>query len=318
MSRLKVPVFFSADEKYAPYLGVAISSLLDHINAEYDYVLHVVHHDMKKRTARKIERLAEGYDNVEIVMTEMNDKLQGISDRKETRLKGDYFTPTIYYRIFLPEMFQEYDKGIYLDSDIVVLGDIAELYKVELGDNLIAACPDMSTYDNQLLGEYFEKVVGTARRKYINSGVLLMNFKKFRDEEFVERFLYLLNTYDFDTVAPDQDYLNSMCYGRIVFLDAIWNAMPTPTQKRIRNPMIVHFNLFFKPWHYDGTMYEELFWKYANESPFLKSIQRDKKAFSRWDKKGDEKRLQWMMDRVTEILGNEITFRKVLREQEKK
>ncbi len=318
MKKLTVPVFFSADEKYAPYLGVAIKSLIDHTNKEYDYILHVVYHDMRKRTVRKIEDLAKERDNVKIVATEMKDQLHGISDRKETRLKGDYFTPTIYYRIFLPEMFQDYDKGIYLDSDIVVLGDVAELYKIDLEDNLIAACPDMSTYDNQLFGDYFEQVVGIKRRNYINSGVLLMDFKKFRDEEFVERFLYLLNTFDFDTVAPDQDYLNAMCYGRIKHLDLIWNAMPTPTQKRIRNPMIVHYNLFFKPWHYDGTMYEEHFWKYANESTFLKEIERAKKAFSRWDNKGDEKRLQQMTDRVVEILRNEVTFKKVLRDQEEK
>ena len=155
-------------------------------------------------------------------------------------------------------------------------------------------------------------------KKYINSGVLLMDFKKMREEEFVERFLYLLNTYDFDTVAPDQDYLNSMCYGRILHLDQIWNAMPTPTKKFVRNPMIVHYNMFFKPWHYDGTMYEEFFWKYANESSFLKDIQHEKRNFTRWDKKGDEKRLQWMADRVTEILGNEVTFRTVMRGLDKK
>lgn len=317
MKKITVPVFFSVDEKYAPYLGVALASLISHTNKEYNYEINVVYNNTRKRTMRKIEKLAEGHDNVKIILTEMKDKLSGISDRKETRLKGDYFTPTIYYRIFLPEMFPDYDKGIYLDSDIVVLGDVAELYKTDLKNNLIGACADISANNNELFCEYFEKVVGVDSRKYINSGVLLMDFKKLRDEEFVERFLYLLNTYDFDTVAPDQDYINSMCYGRIMHLDQIWNAMPTPTQKYVRNPMIVHYNMFFKPWHYDGTMYEEHFWKYASESDFLREIQREKKSFTRWDKKGDEKRLQWMADRVTEILGNEMTFRTVLREQEK-
>ena len=318
MKKMTVPVFFSADEKYAPYLAVAIASLIDHTNPACKYELHVVYHDMKKRTVRRIASLGDGHENIEVLMTEMKDTLSGISDRKETRLKGDYFTPTIYYRIFLPEMFKDCEKGIYLDSDIVVLGDVAELYKVDLSGNLIGACSDISANNNELFCDYFEQVVGVDSKKYINSGVLLMDFKKMREEEFVERFLYLLNTYDFDTVAPDQDYLNSMCYGRILHLDQIWNAMPTPTKKYVRNPMIVHYNMFFKPWHYDGTMYEEFFWKYANESSFLKDIQHEKRNFTRWDKKGDEKRLQWMADRVTEILGNEVTFRTVMRELDKK
>ena len=212
MKKMTVPVFFSADEKYAPYLAVAIASLIDHTNPAYKYELHVVYHDMKKRTMRRIASLGDGHENIEVLMTEMKDTLSGISDRKETRLKGDYFTPTIYYWIFLPEMFKDCEKGIYLDSDIVVLGDVAELYKVDLGGNLIGACSDISANNNELFCDYFEQVVGVDSKKYINSGVLLMDFKKMREEEFVERFLYLLNTYDFDTVAPDQDYLNSMCY----------------------------------------------------------------------------------------------------------
>ena len=139
----------------------------------------------------------------------------------------------------------------------------------------------------------------------------MMDFDKFRDEEFCEHFLYLLNKYDFDTVAPDQDYLNALCVGRVKYLDEVWNAMPTPDHHPLPDPKIVHYNLFFKPWHYDGTDYEEMFWNYAKHSAFYKTIEREKRAFTKKSVKGDEERLAQMSERVREILKAEVTFRKI-------
>ena len=306
-----VPVFFTADERYAPYLSTALVSLIEHTSKKNAYEINVIYHDMSGKSLRKLKRLAAGHDNVKLIFTEMQETLEGISDRKSTRLKADCFTPTIYYRIFLPEMFPQYDKGIYLDSDLIVLEDIAKLFEEKLGDNLLAACLDMSTFGNKLFTKYFRDAIGVDTDAYFNSGVLLMDFKKFRDEEFCEHFLYLLNTYDFDTVAPDQDYLNAMCKGRVKYLDISWNTMPTSESLSKEKLKIVHFNLFFKPWHYDGTRYEEYFWEYANRSCFAKEIHNEKRDFAKNAGKTDEERLNQMSQRVMEILESEITFKNV-------
>ena len=311
MKKTIVPVFFSVDENYAPYLSTALASLIDHTSSKYQYKLHVVYHNLTRRSLRKLQKLSAGHSNVDIITIEMQETLSGISDRKSTQLKADYFTPTIYYRIFLPEMFPQYDKGIYLDSDIIVNDDVAKLYETDLRGNLIAATVDMSTQGNELLCEYFDEAVGIQHDKYFNSGVLVIDFEKFREEEFCEYFLYLLNKYDFDTVAPDQDYLNAMCMGRVKYLEAAWNAMPTPDHCPMKKPKIVHYNLFFKPWHYDGTDYEEMFWKYAKHSAFFKAIEKEKRSFSKKSAKGDEERFEQMLDRVREILKAEITFKKI-------
>lgn len=311
MKKKIVPVFFSVDENYAPYLSTALASLIEHTSENYQYNLHVVHHNLTRRSLRKIQKLDLGRENVNIIMTEMQETLSGISDRKSTQLKADYFTPTIYYRIFLPEMFPQYDKGVYLDSDIIVNDDIAKLFETDLNGNLVAATVDMSTQGDELLCKYFDEVVGVKHDKYFNSGVLVIDFEKFRKEEFCEHFLYLLNKYDFDTVAPDQDYLNAMCAGRVKYLDAAWNAMPTPDHHPMKSPKIVHYNLFFKPWHYDGTDYEELFWEYAKHSAFFKAIEKEKRSFSKKNVKGDEERFEQMLTRVNEILKAEVTFKKI-------
>ena len=312
MKKKIVPVFFSVDENYAPYLSTALASLIDHTSEKYQYNLHVVYHNLTRRSLRKLQKLNVGHEeNVNIIAIEMQETLSGISDRKSTQLKADYFTPTIYYRIFLPEMFPQYDKGLYLDSDIIVNDDVAKLFETDLKGNLIAACVDMSTQGNPLFCKYFDDAVGIQHDRYFNSGVLVIDFEKFREEEFCEHFLYLLNKYDFDTVAPDQDYLNAMCVGRVKYLDIAWNAMPTPDHHPMKDPKIVHYNLFFKPWHYDGTDYEELFWEYATHSAFYKTIEKEKKTFSKKSVKGDEERLAQMTERVKEILKAEVTFKKI-------
>ncbi len=311
MSRNVIPVFFTADERYAPYLSTALISLIEHTSEKNTYDINVIYHDISRKSLRRLEKLGEGHNNINMIFTEMQESLEGISDRKSTRLKADCFTPTIYYRIFLPEMFPQYDKGIYLDSDIIVLDDVAKLFGTDMGDNLLAGCLDMSTFGNELFTRYFRDAIGVDTDAYFNSGVLLMNFKKFRDEEFCEHFLYLLNTYDFDTVAPDQDYLNAMCKGRVKYLDISWNTMPTAENSSEEKPKIIHFNLFFKPWHHDGTRYEEYFWEYANKSVFLKDILREKKNFAAKGGKTDDERLMQMSKRCEEILESEVTFKKV-------
>ena len=88
-------------------------------------------------------------------------------------------------RGFFGQLYPQYNKAIYLDSDIVVLGDIAELYNQDLGDNLIAAAPDDVIQTTKVFQEYAEKVVGVADyRNYFNAGILLMNLDEFRRFDF--------------------------------------------------------------------------------------------------------------------------------------
>ena len=89
---------------------------------------------------------------------------------------------------------------------------------VALEDNYLGCIIDKSTIDNEILANYFEQVVGIPRDKYINSGVLLMNAKKLRELKIDEKFLDLYTKYGFDVVAPDQDYINAMCYGHMKYL----------------------------------------------------------------------------------------------------
>lgn len=311
-----IPVFFTADDGYAPFLSVAIHSLAENASKEYDYKIIVLHEQMSLENQNKI--MSMGNENVSIVFKEMKQGLESITDCKSNRLRCDYFTLTIYFRLFIPTMFPEYDKGIYIDSDIVVPGDISKMYEIDLGDNLIGACRDLSIQNIPELCQYMDHGVGVGCDKYINSGVLLMNMKKLREVEIEKEFLRLLNKYHFDTVAPDQDYLNAMCYGKITYLDNCWDVMPCDDTPEVENPMLIHYNLFSKPWCYDGVQYESYFWKYANETPFIKEILKYKAEYSKEQKQSDKKCLDDIVRHSGEIAEAEENFYTVYKQGKEK
>ena len=243
----------------------------------------------------------------------MKEKFEGIeSDFIGNKLRADYFTLTIYFRLFIPDMFPQYSRGIYLDSDVVVPGDLSTLFETELGDNLIAACPDYSIQEVEPLMHYVKEAVGVDQnRDYINSGVLLMDLEALRKVNFGTRFLELLNKYHFDTIAPDQDYINAMCKGRIHYLSEEWDAMPNESIPEIENPKIVHYNLFFKPWHFEDVQYAHYFWDVAKTTPYYDELKQQLADFTDEDRKKARADLEWMAKKVDMIVDEPNTWAKV-------
>ena len=305
----QIPIFFTIDNQYAPYASCAITSIIENSSKEYEYKIYILHNGLNEKNIRRLSSLKK--ENFDIIFREMKEGMELITDRVENRLRCDYFTLTIYFRLFIADIFEEYDKGIYIDSDIVVPGDISELYNYELGDNLIGASTDNSIQGVPQLTKYVEQAVGVNRLQYINSGVLLMNLKKFRDVKFSQKFLTLLNTYHFDSIAPDQDYLNAMCNGKILYLNEEWDAMPAEGKEELKNPKLIHYNLFQKPWCYDNIQYEDVFWKYAKKTDYYDDILEFKKNYSDEKKKSDMECLGTLVSKGDTLPDNDITFRKM-------
>lgn len=309
MQTNEIPVFFTIDNGYAPFLSVALCSAIENSSKDKSYRAIILHEALSKENTEKLKALET--ENFKIDFVPMKKGLESITDRMSNRLRCDYFTLTIYFRLFIAEMFPRYDKGIYIDSDVVITGDLADLFSIDVGDNFIGACADKSVVDVPPLAYYMENGVGVSRYEYINSGVLLMNLKKLREVQFHEHFLKLLNTYHFDCIAPDQDYINAICNGKITYLDEVWDTMPTEGMPEKENPKLIHYNLFSKPWCYDGIQYGDIFWKYAEKSGFIEEIKAYKAGYTDEQKQSDTKCLDLLLKRGAQIPQNDITFKKV-------
>lgn len=305
----EIPIFFTIDDGYAPFLAVALNSAIKNSNSDRNYRAIVLHQDLSETNISKLQSLQT--DNFKIELIPMKANFEALDDRMSNRLRCDYFTLTIYFRLFIPAMFPQYDKGIYIDSDVVLTDDIAKLFDIDIGDNYIGACNDLSIADIPPLVAYTENAIGVKAKEYINSGVLLMNLKKLRDSDLEGHFLDLLSTYHFDSIAPDQDYLNAMCNGKIYYLDEAWDAMPNNAKPQLEKTYLIHYNLFSKPWCYDGVQYEKEFWEYAEDSGYIDEIRAYKAAYTDEKKKADSECLELLVRRGMEISDNKITFKKL-------
>ncbi len=305
----EIPIFFGVDDGYCPFLAVTIQSLLDNSSPEYTYSIKVLHMDISSENKKKIAKYEQ--ENASIEFVDLNYYIEKIKDKLYTR---DYYSKTTYFRLFIPNLYPQYDKALYLDSDIVVLDDIAKLFATDMGDNLVAAAPDDVIQFNPVFQTYVEKVVGVADyRRYFNAGVLLMNLHQLRKFKFQEKFLYLLDKIKF-SVAQDQDYLNRLCKGRVTFLERTWNRMPIEDPKiKPEEVRLVHYNLEFKPWHFEDILYKEFFWMYAQETEYFEQIQEIRESYTAEDRFRDaqnHEKLRKLAKRESDCVGDDRKYRR--------
>lgn len=277
MNENVVPIFYAVDNGYLPLLGISLESIMANMSKNREYVIKILHTNITEENMKKIMKYEK--DNFSIEFVDLNYYIDQVKDKLYTR---DYYTNTTYFRLFIPNLYPQYSKAIYIDADTIVLGDIAELYDIDLGTNLIGGVNDGVVATIPEFQDYVERVVGMANWKnYFNAGMIVMNLDELRKYNFQEKFLYLLGTIKFK-VAQDQDYLNRLCKGRVKILENYWNVMPinSASVKDESKIKIIHFNLADKPWHNDNIPFEKYFWKYANKSQFLSVLKDIKQNYS--------------------------------------
>lgn len=164
----------------------------------------------------------------------MQDKLQRLGGERLTleyillkgRMEGVYidprYTEAASLRLLLPELLPELDRILYLDCDIVVRQDLAQLWeKTDLADNYLAAIYEAAI---ERQAERF-RALGCDPAKYFNSGFLLMNLAQMREEKVSEKLLEACRVPYLE--FPDQDALNQVCQGRVLPLSPLYNSIRT-------------------------------------------------------------------------------------------
>ncbi len=301
-----IPVFYSVDDNYLPFLAVSIRSLIDNLSPNAKCDIYVLNNGLCPRNAR---RLAEMETNrVKIKLTDVTAKLAPLAKKLNLR---DYYTASIYFRLFIPSLFPKYRKAIYIDADTVINGDVSALYRVPLGNRLVAAVSDDIIESHEDFRRYAEDGLGIPYLEYFNSGVMLMNLEQFRRQEIEDKFVYLLNRYHFDTVCPDQDYLNVLCREQVLFLNKGWNKMSIDARYD-GEPQLIHYNMFYKPWQYDDICYGAYFWKYAERTDFLQEIQQIRSNFGESDRQAQSAANEALHKNAIAISRSHRNFRCVM------
>lgn len=290
-SRNNIPIVFSSDDNYVPILATAVKSIATFSTKNNNYDIVILHQDITKDNQSK---LIKEFESESLSIRFVNVK-KFFEDRH--LITPAHFTIEIYFRLAMQDVMQEYDKVVYLDSDLVVNKDIAELYFTPLGDNLIAAVQDVDSagcykgFDPKRK-EYFESVLKLQDPySYFNSGVIVMNLNKFRHDFTSEYIIKLAENEDY--IFPDQDVLNILCENKVLYLDERWNTLINHKSrdnsrlevarlaphkiynnylKARKDPWIIHFAGYQKPWKYRQCDMSEYFWRLARETSFYEQL----------------------------------------------
>lgn len=302
----EIPIIFSTDDNYIPYLDVAVASLIANASTDYRYRIIVLNTGLRGENIAKVKGNERPGFTIDFV--DISKRVEKLS----AYFKNIYhFSIVTYYRLFIASLFPQYDKIIYLDCDLVVLGDISKLYNIDLGDNILSAAPEQFVQNTAEFRDYAEIALGVDPDGYVNAGVLLINLKEFRRNKIEEKFVKLITEYDFDLLDPDQAYLNYLCQGKIHTLPNGWNkepmALPCEGEKNI-----VHYALYKKPWQYDDVMDGESFWHYAEKSPFYGQILENKAAFGAEERKKKEAAAKEIIAHAKAIIISDYTFSKTI------
>lgn len=262
-----IPIFYAVDDSFIKYTIVSLASMKENASKDRKYKVYILNTGVSEEMKETAEELSD--DNFEVVFHDVREQVEKIASKLPLR---DYYSKTTYFRLYIAEMFPQYKKVIYIDSDTIVLGDISKLYDTDIGDNYVGACNEQAMVQTEVYGNYVEKVMGISRHKFFNAGMILINCEQFRKNKVLDQFFNLLGIYSF-VVTQDEDYLNVICKDKVYWLHNGWNTevygeIPVPYEEI----KILHYIMVSKPWHYHDCRFKDEFWKYAKMTSVYNEI----------------------------------------------
>jgi len=286
-----IQIVMVANEAFALPLAVSLYSALCHLPSDRIVDVHIIDNGLSDPTRRRLRHLIANRVAATVTLHfESGGQWLEAMDVEVSAL-GTY-SPIVLLRLFIPEMLPDTEKVLYLDCDIVVEQDVSALWDQPVGDHAVLGvqerrvdCPTNGVRQWRELGL-------DPSLPYVNSGVLVMNLRRWREEGLGERCMDFLRTHTSQemNVGWDQEAINAVCGGTIGLIDPRWNVVlhyywPHLYEEQnlaeqvghqaaavAADPYIIHFTSSNKPWR-RGTPFEhpkrDRFFHYLRQSRWL-------------------------------------------------
>ncbi len=278
-----IPIALICDDNYVVPTSVTISTMISSKKVDTCYDIYIVCASLSEANESIFSKFASETVAIHIIREDVNkfSDLHGF-----TNPAACVASPAALLKFALPDIFKDYEKLLYLDGDLLVRTDLADLYNIELGDNLVAAVLDSSaTYKKQYQFVPY----------YFNSGVMVLNIKQMRLENTKEALIKEKIEHGV-TYLMDQHAFNYVCTGRIHKLPIRYNLLAvildkardkwtpelinqyygteyTSQDEVLQDGAIIHFASKDKPWKYPFVMYaEEWFEAYRSSTQIPHTI----------------------------------------------
>jgi Lipopolysaccharide biosynthesis proteins, LPS:glycosyltransferases len=258
-------IVVATDNHYVVLLAALIKSIEKNLIPNQTIDIYIVEDKVSQANKKKLER------SVNALITTLNWKERNQIIPKNINLPVDRsnLPLTIYIRLFLPYLVPDnVDKILYLDVDMIVLRDLSGLFNTELNDKVIGAVidPGIVTFDHAWNGVLNYQDLGlNGKSKYFNSGLMLINTKKWKEQDIATKVIRCVEQNIQFANYPDQYGLNVVLNNQWLELDSRWNHFSTLEHT---NPFLIHF-VWRKPIYksYDkNPEYQRLFYSYLNQT----------------------------------------------------
>lgn len=283
---MKINLCFITDDYYAMPTCVTISSILKSKKQSTICNVYILCKDVSENKKNKFLELDS--ESLFIKIIDMNGK----EDFSKYKKEGIPATPTAMYKFFIPEILKDLDKVLYLDGDIIVQKDLEELYNCDIGSNYIGAVKDTNGLDYHSLRN--------SNYKYFNSGVMVMNLKKMRQDDMPQKLLeYRKNGYN---KLMDQDTFNFVLKGNVLLLPFEYNTQMNTLSSELQGLK-----------NYNVTNFKK-YWKISNEISNIREIYEEAtilhyttaKPWKFYDGYGND---LWLKNYINSPYGDENLYR---------
>jgi lipopolysaccharide biosynthesis glycosyltransferase len=253
-----IHVALAADVNYAMPLSIAICSAAANCDKRRRLVFYVIENGMDDGLKARVESSLKRSDFPSARIQWLPIELDRIADLK---IVNPHLSPLAYARLLIPFLLPSWvGKALYLDSDLVVMADLAELWDIEVGSKALLAARDLIAWVGAPRGiSDYQELGIPPDAKYFNSGVLLMNLVKWRADRVSSRVFDYLRSHRATIRMEDQEGLNAVLFDDWGELPFRWNwqvpwrmhrlgkrAMPWNPNEQTKS--IIHFTTSEKPW----------------------------------------------------------------------
>ena len=241
MNSQPMHVAFCVNDGYAQYIMVTIKGLLE--NNSDPIVIHVLSDYISERNVARLKDLVSSYTFAELKVIIVDDsKLRGLKD-----------TWTIYtwYRVLLPEILdKDVHRVLYLDADVLVAGNIGELFRLDMTDKAIAGTIDFQSKDIST----YKRCGYEPEKEYVCAGIMLMNLDYWREHDIANQVVRWGRDNNDRIQFPDQDSINYICRNAKILLplkydivdgffhdDYYYKNYPQELGECVESPVIIHY-----------------------------------------------------------------------------
>ncbi len=207
-------VVYASNEKYVKHMAASMVSLFEKNKREKHLAVYVLSIGITKRSRKLLEDMAGQYGR-EICWRELGNIREQFDFGVDTR----GFDISAMGRLFVGRLLPENVKrALYLDCDTVIAQPLGKLWRMDLRGNILGAVREPTIY------QAVKQEIGLGEQDaYVNSGVLLIDLKRWRESGAEGRLLDFYREKNGSLFACDQDTINGALKGEIFFLPPQYN-----------------------------------------------------------------------------------------------